>query len=142
MSYINQKGKKETPFMIHRTLLGSMERFIGILIEQYTGAFPTWLSPVQAIILPITDDQLAFAQKIESQLKEAKIRTEINDDSEPIGAKIRKAEKEKVPFILVVGQKEVEINQVNLRKRGGQQKGAKDNQEIIKLIRKEIDNKL
>jgi len=142
MSYVNQKGKKETPFMIHRTLLGSMERFVGILIEQYTGAFPTWLSPVQAIILPITDDQLAFAQKTESQLKEAKIRTEINGDSEPIGAKIRKAEKEKIPFILVVGQKEVEINQVNLRKRGGQQEGAKDNQEIIKLIRKEIDNKL
>ena len=142
LRYTTKNGQLKTPVIIHRAPLGAHVRFIAFLMEHFAGAFPTWLSPIQAIILPITDDQLDFAQKIAKQLKETKIRTEINDDSEPIGAKIRKAEKEKIPFILVIGQKEVDGNQVNLRKRGGHQEGAKDIQEIIKLIRKEIDNKL
>lgn len=142
LRYTTKNGQLKTPVIIHRAPLGAHVRFIAFLMEHFAGAFPTWLSPIQAIILPITDDQLDFAQKIANQLKKTKIRTEINDDSEPIGAKIRKAEKEKIPFILVIGQKEVDGNQVNLRKRGGHQEGVKDIQEIIKLIRKEIDNKL
>ena len=142
LEYTDQKGRKQTPFMIHRTLLGSMERFVGVLIEQYAGAFPTWLSPLQAIVLPITDDQLKPAQKVNQQLKQAGIRTSINTDSEPIGAKIRNVEKEKIPFILIIGAKEAEQGLINLRKRGGQQAGTKKTEEIIELIRKEIENKL
>ncbi|MDD4785113.1 MAG: threonine--tRNA ligase, partial [Candidatus Shapirobacteria bacterium] len=103
MSYVGDDGKEHTPIMLHRTLLGSMERFVGTLIEHYAGAFPMWLAPVQVKIIPITDEQQEYAQKIEKELKENNIRVEIDDKSETMQNKIRNAATEKVPYMIIIG---------------------------------------
>ncbi|NIA11585.1 MAG: threonine--tRNA ligase [Nitrospiraceae bacterium] len=119
MSYIGEDGKEHTPFMIHRALLGSLERFIGVLIEHYAGAFPLWLSPVQVKILPVSSEKHSdYAQKINSLLLKNNIRVEIDDSNETIGKKVREAEKQKIPYMLVVGDKESENNSVAVRTRG------------------------
>jgi len=110
--------------MVHRALLGSLERFFGILIEHYAGAFPMWLAPVQAAIIPITDHQLEYARDVAAQLKAAGLRVEVNDQNEKLGAKIRLAEKQKVPAMLVVGAKEAEAGCVALRRHGQGDKGS------------------
>ncbi|MFH0739551.1 MAG: threonine--tRNA ligase [bacterium] len=107
MSFVNQKGEKEMPFMLHRVLFGSFERFIGVLIEHYAGAFPVWLAPTQAIVLPIGENHLDYGKKVLDLLKQNNIRAEINLDNETIGKKIRDAEMQKIPYILVVGDKEM-----------------------------------
>jgi threonyl-tRNA synthetase len=117
---INEKGEKERIVMIHAAIMGSIERFLSILIEHYAGAFPLWLSPVQAVILPISDKQNEGAEKILSQLKEAGIRAEINSDNETLGKKIRASEMQKIPYILVVGDKELQAGTVAVRKQGHQ----------------------
>ncbi len=134
LTYVGEDGKTHQPIMIHRALLGSIERFFGILIEHYAGAFPTWLAPVQAKILPITDKQAEYADQVCDQLRDAGFRVEIDDRNEKIGLKIRDAEKGKVPYMLVLGKRESEAKQVSVRKRSEGDLGAMKVQEVIDLI--------
>ena len=118
LSYIGEDGKEHRPVMLHRVIYGAMERFMGILIEHYAGAFPVWLSPVQAIILPVSEKFNSYAQKISSLLSENNIRAEISDESESLGKRIRRAEKQKIPYMLVVGEKEEKEKKITIRYRG------------------------
>ncbi|HLX11534.1 MAG TPA: threonine--tRNA ligase, partial [Bacteroidota bacterium] len=115
LEYVAEDGSRKRPVAIHRAIFGSFERFIGILTEHFSGAFPLWLSPVQAVVLPITDDQMAYATSVYDRLKEAGIRAELDDRREKIGYKIRDAETKKIPCMLVVGQKEQQSGSVSLR---------------------------
>jgi threonyl-tRNA synthetase len=117
LEYIGEDNKPHQPVMVHRALFGSIERFFGILIEQYAGAFPLWLAPVHAVVLPITDRVNEYAEKVASQLRSAGLRVETNLRSEKIGAKIRDAQMQKIPFMLVVGDREMEQGQVAVRER-------------------------
>jgi threonyl-tRNA synthetase len=117
LEYTGEDGQKHQPFMIHRALFGSVERFFGILIEQYAGAFPFWLAPVQITVLPITDRINEYAEKIASELKNAGFRVESNLKSDKIGAKIRDAQMQKVPFMVVLGDKELEEGKIAVRER-------------------------
>ena len=125
--------------MIHRTVLGSMERFVGGLIEHYTGAFPTWLAPVQAKVMTITDAQIPFARKVEERLRENGVRVSADFRNEKIGYKIRESQVEKVPYMLVVGAREAEADQVALRIRGKGDTGAVSVEEAMKQIRSNAD---
>ena len=118
LQYTDKNGRPQTPVAIHRVVYGSLERFIGLLIEHFAGAFPAWLSPIQVIVLPISDKHLDYAKKVESQLKSANIRVDLNDKSEPLNARIRDAEMQKVPYILVVGDRETASDSVSIRQRG------------------------
>jgi threonyl-tRNA synthetase len=118
LTYIGEDGQKHRPVMIHRVAFGSMERFIGILIEHYAGAFPAWIAPVQVKILPITDRNIDYAQKLALQLREVDVRVEIDERNEKIGYKIREAQMEKVPFMLLLGDKEQDAAAVAVRVRG------------------------
>ncbi|HSQ27897.1 MAG TPA: threonine--tRNA ligase [Anaerolineales bacterium] len=124
MTYIGEDGQEHRPYMIHRALLGSMERFFGVLIEHYGGAFPVWLAPVQAMIIPIADRHLDFAHEIVTQLKAAGIRVEIDQSANRMQAKIRDAQNQKIPYMLVVGDREAAEGAVNVRLRTGEQKGT------------------
>src|SRR3989344_1385531 len=106
--YTDHEGNKKTPIVVHRVIYGSLERFLGILIEHYAGAFPVWLSPVQAVVLPISDNQNEWAEKVYEELKAEGIRVEINKNNETLGKKIREAEMQKIPYLLVIGEKEVD----------------------------------
>mgnify|MGYP000626430947 CR=1 FL=1 len=117
MYYIDEEGEKQQPFMLHRALLGSLERFMGVLIEHTAGNFPLWLSPVQAKVLPITDEQLDYAQQVAKQLKEQGMRVEVDDRSATLGNKIRQAEEERIPLMLIVGAKEQAQGKVSVRER-------------------------
>ncbi len=141
LSYIDKDGEKKTPIMIHRALFGSFERFIGILTEHFAGAFPTWLSPVQVKILPITDKQLDYAKQVKSILMENDIRVELDDRQEKIGYKIREAQVEKIPYMLIVGDKEIEASAVGVRNRKEGDIGQMPITEFVKLIKEEIENK-
>ena len=141
MSFIGVDNQAHRPYMIHRALLGSIERFFGMLIEHYAGAFPAWLAPVQAKVLSITDNQLEYAKGVRQQLLAAGIRTELDARSEKVGFKIREASLEKVPYILVVGDKEVQQNAVAVRARGGKDLGAMPLAEFIEKMLKEIGEK-
>ena len=118
MNFVNSKGEKERPYMLHRALFGSFERFIGVLIEHYAGAFPLWLSPVQAVVIPISEKHIEYAKKIENQLKENDIRVEIKNEAETLGKKIRESEMQKIPYLLIIGDKEIEANAISVRQRG------------------------
>ncbi len=120
ITYRGEDGKEHQPIMIHRALMGSIERFFGILIEHYAGAFPTWLAPVQAKILPITERQREYAGRIEQRLREAGVRCELDDRNEKIGLKIREAQLMKVPYMLVVGDREAADQTVAVRNRAGE----------------------
>jgi threonyl-tRNA synthetase len=141
LSYVGQDGEKHRPVMLHRTILGSVERFMGILIEHYAGAFPTWLAPVQAIILPISDKFNDYAEGVKKQLEDMDIRVEIDTRSEKIGFKIREAQLQKIPYMLVVGQKEVEASSVSVRQRAEGDTGSKSVDEIAKEILDKVKNK-
>jgi threonyl-tRNA synthetase len=133
MIYINQKGEKERPIMIHRALLGSLERFIGILLEHYTGALPLWLSPVQISIIPISDKHLKYAETIEKEL--GSFRVEIKKENETVSKKIREGEIQKIPYLLVVGDNEIKNKSVRVRERG---KGDMGEIKINKFLKKAI----
>ena len=141
LTYIGEDGEKHRPVMLHRVIFGSIERFIGNLIEQYAGAFPAWLAPVQVKILPITDNQHEYAHKIAKKYEEKGIRVEVDDRSEKTGYKIREAQLEKVPYMLIVGEKEVEENTVSIRSREEGDIGAKAVDEFMKDLLDEIENK-
>ena len=136
--YIGDDGKEYQTIMIHRTVLGSMERFLACLIEHYAGAFPVWLSPVQAIIIPIADRHNDYAHQIGSELKDEGIRSEVDDRVERMNLKIREAQLEKVPYMLVVGDKEVASAGVSLRLRNGQDAGQKSLSEVKAIIKADI----
>ena len=118
LNFTNDKGQEERIVMIHTAIMGSIERFMSVLIEHYAGAFPAWLSPVQVAILPVSDKHLEFANKIANKLKEKEVRAEVDDSRESVGKKIRNAEKEKIPFMLVIGDKEEESGKLAVRARG------------------------
>ncbi|MBS6117432.1 MAG: threonine--tRNA ligase [Clostridiales bacterium] len=140
--YIGADGEKHRPIMIHRVAFGSIERFIGILIEHFAGAFPTWLSPVQVKVLPISEKYMDYAEKVFAQLKEAGIRVEIDNRAEKIGYKIREARLQKVPYMLVVGAKEEEEGKVSVRSRFLGDEGAKDLGEFIVSLKEEIKDRV
>ena len=141
MTYIGDDGQSHRPFMVHRALLGSLERFIGCLIEHYAGAFPAWLSPVQVTLIPIADRHVGYAEKVLAQLQEVGIRATIDTTSERMNAKIRNAQLQKVPYMLVIGDREQEAGAVALRLRDETDLGAKPVDEVIDLIRRIVADK-
>lgn len=143
LTYIDSNGEKKRPVMLHRALYGSIERFIGILIEHYAGAFPTWMAPVQVKVIPVNNKyHLDYCVRLIERLKENGIRVELDDREEKLGYKIREAQTKKIPYQLVIGDKEVNSNQVNYRKYGEQKQTTIDIDNFIKLIIKEIKEKL
>ena len=138
MAYIGDDGKEHRPYMFHRALMGSMERFMGVLIEHYAGAFPVWLAPTQAVLIPITDNHLDYAYQVLAQLKASGIRAQVNERSDRMNAKIRDAQKQKIPYMLVVGDQEVESGHVALRLRSGQNRGGMPLDDFISLAKQEI----
>jgi len=141
MNYINEKGKQERPYVLHRALFGSYERFIGLLIEHYAGAFPLWLAPVQAKILPISQKQKAYAKKVFEVLIKEGIRTELSDSNETLGKRIREAEMQKIPYVIVLGEKEMKSKTMNIRHYQKGQLGEMEIKSLLEKIRKEIDKK-
>jgi len=142
LTYIDKNGEKKRPVMLHRALYGSIERFIGILIEHYGGAFPTWIAPVQVKVIPVNNEfHLDFSQKLKSLLEDKRIRVEMDDRDEKLGYKIREAQTKKIPYQLVVGDKEVSENEVTYRRYGEQEQTTVKVEEFIELITKEIKNK-
>ena len=135
MTFVNEKGEKEKPYMLHRALFGSFERFIGLLIEHYAGAFPFWLSPIQIKILPVSDKFIDYAEEIKEQLKD--YRVQISDEKETISKKIRQGEMEKIPYLLIVGEKEETAKTISIRKRSHGDLGTKTIEEFKSIIIKE-----
>ena len=138
LEYIDKDGSKKRPVMIHRVCFGSIERFIGILIEHYAGMFPTWLAPVQVKVLPISEKFVEYGEKIKAELDAAGIRVQLDNRDEKIGYKIREARNERVPYMLIVGEKDMEANKVSLRSRANGEEGQFDIADVIARVTKEI----
>jgi threonyl-tRNA synthetase len=141
MEYVGEDGERHQPLMVHRALFGSVERFFGVLVEQYAGAFPLWLAPVQAGIVPISERHLAYAKKIQATLQNAGLRVEVDHRNEKMGAKIRDFTLQKLPYILVAGDKEAETGAISLRIRGQGDKGAMPLEDFINHARSLVDSK-
>ena len=137
ITYVGEDNRQHRPFMVHRALLGSMERFLGVLIEHYGGAFPTWLAPVQARLLPVADRHHAYAETVAARLRAANMRAEVDGRNEKIGFKIREAEVQKIPYILVVGDKETAAGTVSVRLRGGQDRGVMPLADLVATLASE-----
>ena len=142
MTYIGEDGKEHRPFMVHRALLGSLERFFGVLIEHYAGAFPLWLAPQQVAVLPISQNYFDYGREVVKKLTEAGIRVEMDERSEKIGFKIRYAETEKVPYMIVVGEKEATDGSVSVRKHKSGDIGSFTVSDFIAKLHLEINNKI
>ncbi len=138
MEYIASDGSKQRPYMIHRAIMGSLERFVGVLIEHTVGDFPVWLAPVQATVISITDNQSDIAKEFRNVLINEGIRTELNDKSDTIGAKIREAEVQKIPYMFILGEREAENKTVSVRRRKVGDKGVFNWKDAVKLINEEI----
>ncbi len=138
LTYVGEDGQEHRPYMIHRALMGSMERFLGVLIEYYAGAFPLWLAPKQVVLIPIADRHLEYARKVEAQLREAGLRAEVDDRSERMNAKIRDAQQRKVPYMLVVGDREVQQQAVAVRRRSGEDLGPMPVEAFLERARAEV----
>jgi threonyl-tRNA synthetase len=141
LTYIGPDGEKHRPVMIHRVIFGSIERFIGILIEHYAGAFPVWLSPVQVRVLPISEKHLGYAREVKAKLEEADIRVELDERNEKIGYKIREAQVQKLPYMLIVGDKEAKEGTVSVRVREAGDVGSKSLADFIDEIKRKVKNK-
>jgi threonyl-tRNA synthetase len=141
LSYVDSEGKEQQPVMLHRVLLGSLERFIGALIEHYNGDFPLWLAPVQALVIPLKDSLLGYAKGVQLRLQEAGIRCQIDTRNETLDKKIRNAELAKIPYALVIGEREEKAATVAVRKRGKGNTGTVSVGEFIKSVEGEIKNK-
>ena len=141
LEYVGEDGQKHRPVMIHRVVLGSIERFIGVITEHYAGAFPTWLSPVQVKLLPITDRAAAYADQVAAQLDEAGYRVEVDHRNEKIGKKIREAQLEKVPYMLVIGDKEAESGTVSVRHRADGDLGVMETAAFMAQLKELVDSK-
>lgn len=141
MTYIDKDNTKKHPMIIHRTSIGCYERTLAMLIEKYAGSFPTWLAPVQAIVLPLSEKYHDYAEKVVSELKNNGIRMEVDYRAEKIGYKIREARLQRIPFLLVVGEKEAELGEVSIKSRG-EDLGSKSLEDFLKELKEEIDNKI
>ncbi len=141
MTYVGEDGKEHRPFMVHRALLGSLERFMGVIIEHFGGAFPTWLAPVQAAVIPVSQNYMDYARKVRDELKKYRIRVELDERNEKVGYKIRDWETQKVPYMLIVGEKEMNENTVSVRKHKEGDKGAVSIDKFISDISEEITKK-
>ena len=141
LTYVGEDGEKHRPVMLHRVVYGSIERFIGILIENYAGAFPCWLAPVQAKILPITDKQLDYAYELKKKMFDLGLRVEVDSRNEKVGYKIREAQVKKVPYALVVGDEEVAKGTVTVRKHGEKETQSMQTEEFIKYLQQKIASK-
>jgi len=139
--YISENGKEEQPIVIHRSSIGAIERVMAFLIERYNGSFPVWLSPLQVKILPITDRNSKYAKSVLESLIKANIRTELDDRSETLSSKIRDAQNDKVPYMIIIGDKEEKAKKVAVRLRTEKDLGQKDLQELLKEIKANIENK-
>ena len=139
LTYIGEDGEKHRPVMLHRVIFGSIERFIGVLIENYAGAFPTWLAPVQVKLLPIADAHKDYANEVKAKLEDVGIRVEVDERNEKIGYKIREAQLQKIPYMLVLGDKEKEAGTVGVRSRKDGDIGAMDLDDFIAKVVEEID---
>jgi threonyl-tRNA synthetase len=135
--YIGPDGERHRPVMLHRVILGAIERFMGVLIEHYAGAFPVWLSPVQAAVLTVTEKQIPYGESVFQKLTEAGIRTERAFSNEKLGYKIREAQMQKIPYMLVIGDREVEEGRVSPRQRDGKNLGAMDIAAFVELVQAE-----
>jgi threonyl-tRNA synthetase len=140
LEYIGEDGQAHTPVVLHRAVTGTTERFLGVILEHFAGALPVWLSPVQAMLIPIADRHVEYARRVESQLKEAGLRAEIDGRSERMNAKIRDAQKQKIPYMLVLGDKEAQNNAVAVRLRSGEDKGALPVSQFIALARQAVES--
>ncbi len=140
LTYVGEDGQEHRPFMIHRALVGSMERFMGVLIEHHAGAFPVWLAPVQAVIIPIADRHLGYASEVAKCLKESGFRTEVDSRSERMNAKIRDAQLQKVPYMLIVGDREAKASLVSVRLRSEEDLGAIPISDFIARISEEVES--
>jgi threonyl-tRNA synthetase len=141
MEYVGEDGERHQPVMVHRALFGSVERFFGVLIEHYAGAFPLWLAPVQAGIVPISERHLAYAEKIQATLQNVGLRVEVDHRNEKMGAKIRDFTLQKLPYILVVGDKEAETGGISLRVRGQGDQGAIPLEDFVTRARSLVESK-
>ncbi len=141
MTYIDQQGEKQRPYMLHRALFGSFERFIGVLIEHYAGAFPVWLSPVQVKIISVGEKHIEYCRKLKEEFYQEEIRIEVDDSNETVGNKIRKAVAEKTPYILVIGDKEMNSDKLAVRDRGQQKTREISQKEFIQEIKDKVKNK-
>ncbi len=137
LTYVGEDGREHRPYMVHRALLGSLERFMGVLIEHYGGAFPTWLAPVQAVVVPIAERHLEYASDVEQQIDDAGVRVQVDDRNERMNAKIRDAQMQKVPYMLVVGDREAKAGAAAVRLRSGENLGAVPVSEVIERIASE-----
>jgi threonyl-tRNA synthetase len=142
LEYIDEHGERIEPVMIHRALYGSIERFVGVLVEHFAGAFPTWLTPVQTVAIPVADRHLDYARAVDARLRERGVRSEVDDSDNTMGAKIRHQQLQKVPYMLVVGDKEVEAETVSVRKRTGEESRGVPVDDFIEKLSVEIDEKL
>jgi threonyl-tRNA synthetase len=142
LTYVDSEGRERQPIMLHRVILGSLERFMGALIEHYKGSLPLWLSPQQVLVVPIKDSVREYGLKVKANLEQNSIRTDMDNRNETLDKKIRQAELNKIPYCLVVGEREAKQETVSVRKRGSGDAGAKPIEEFIKQIRQEIDNKI
>jgi threonyl-tRNA synthetase len=138
LEYVAEDGTRKQPLMVHRALYGSIERFFGVLIEHYAGAFPVWLSPVQVAVIPIAERHVEYANKVAAQLRAANVRVEVDARNEKMNAKIREHAMQKVPFMLVVGDKEAEAGKVNVRTRGKEKTEDMGAEEFVERVRKLI----
>ncbi|MEG2075483.1 MAG: threonine--tRNA ligase, partial [Victivallaceae bacterium] len=142
MTYIGEDGKKHRPYMVHRALFGSIERFFGILVEQFAGAFPMWLAPEQVRIMPISEKQEDYAYQVKRELRAVGFRAEVDDNRSSIGAKIKDARNGRIPYLLVIGEREVEAQQVAVRNRREGEIGGMSVADLIVKMQNEVDNKL
>jgi threonyl-tRNA synthetase len=141
VTYIGDDGQEHRPYMVHRALLGAMERFFGLLIEHYAGAFPVWLSPVQAVLIPITDEQVPYAREVQEKLQLAGLRVEVDDSNRRMQAKIREHQLQKVPYMLVVGGREAAAGQVAVRLRSNEDLGAMPVEQFIAMACEAVESK-
>jgi len=139
--YTDNAGKEQTPVMIHFALMGSIERFLSVYIEHTAGAFPLWLSPVQIAIIPISDKHLEYARKITETFQVSSFRFQVFDENETLGKKIREAEMQKIPYLLIVGDKEIQANTISLRQRGKRDLGTMPLDKFLEKIKEEIETK-
>jgi threonyl-tRNA synthetase len=141
LSYVGEDNERHRPVVIHRAIYGSIDRFIGVLVEHYGGAFPLWLAPVQARVIPVSSKFNDYAEHVTEQLKAAGIRVELDARDEKVGYKIREAQVQKVPYMFVVGEKEMESGTVAVRKRTEGDLGAKPLAEVIASLKEEIEER-
>jgi len=138
LSYIGEDGQEHTPVVLHRAVTGTTERFLGVIIEHFAGAFPVWLAPVQAVLIPIADRHLSYAREVAGRLKAAGLRVEVDDRGDRMNAKIRDAQRQKIPYMLVVGDQEMEKGQVALRLRSGENPGPVSLEQFLDQAKRDI----